>query len=183
MQRSRLRHIVMTVSVIAAPTLLATVLLPGTATAGNPGPVATTGVCTALSGNGAVTSGPGVPTLSGCTPSPNADGTGTFTFPARFPFVITIPFSVTITWANGATTTFTFKSIKAPNAVKRNGKPNPKFLCPFYDSQLFLKGTIPKTGNGNLPRGDAGLKGTVKATFCVDGSDNVSLLAGTQFTL
>jgi len=177
MHRSRSRYALTVVSALAIPMLAVTVLFPGAASAGSK-PKATKGVCTHLSGNAAT---PGSPTITGCTPIPNADGTGTFTFP------FASSGTTTITWANGATTKFTFTSkTTAPTKTKKGATvPNPKFKCPAGDTvEAALKGKIPNSGgNGNLPVGDTGLKGSVKATVCVSATFNVSLLAGTTFAL
>jgi hypothetical protein len=178
MNRFRLKrtHIAL---VFGVPLLFATIALPGTALASS-GPKAVSGLCTHLVGNAGDSSGPDVPTLSGCSPVPNADGPGTFSFP------FAASGTSVIHWANGATTSFTFKSkTTAPTKVKKGATvPNPKFHCPAGNTiEAALKGKIPKTGNGGLPSGDSGLKGAVKATVCVTAAFQVSLLAGTTFTL
>jgi len=170
MNRKHARH---TLTALAVPTLVAAVALPATAWAGSkPKPVKAT--CTALSGN-AVT--PPV-TISGCSPAPNAPGSGTFTFP------FAASGSSTITWSNGATTSFSFstKEIDPTKTTSKGTVANKKFKCPAGDTvQADLKGKV--TGNGSLPAGDTGLKGSVKGTICVDASFDVSLLAGTIFKL
>jgi hypothetical protein len=179
MPHSRSRTAITLVSALAIPMLAITVLFPGVASAGSkPKPVS--GACTHLAGNASQTSGPQVPTLTGCSPAPNATSPGTFTFP------FASSGTSVIHWANGATTTFTFSSKQTlPTKVKKNVTvPNPKFHCPSGDiTQAALKGKIPKTGNGSLPSGDTGLKGSVKATVCVTATLDISLLAGTSFTL
>jgi hypothetical protein len=179
MNRFRLKrtHIAL---VIGVPLLVATVALPGTALAKTKAPPAVSGLCTHLAGNAGSTSGPEVPTLTGCSPVPNAGAPGTFTFP------FAASGTSVIHWANGATTSFTFKSkTTLPTKTKKGATvPNPKFHCPAGNTiEAALKGKIPKTGNGSLPSGDTGLKGSVKATVCVTAAFQLSLLPGTTFTL
>ena len=178
MQDSRARHVVTLVSALAIPMLAVAILIPGAASATTPKAVA--GSCTHLSGSALVSSGPGGPSLSGCSPSPNAPGTGTFTFP------FAPSGTATIHWSNGATTSFTFKAKVTSSTKLKKGVAvaNPKFHCPAGDSvESALKGKIPKTGNGSLPSGDTGLKGAVKATVCLSATDNLSLLPNTTFSL
>ena len=155
--------------------LALTLAVPGTASAGKK-PKAVKGMCTSLSGNAVTQSPP--PTINGCSPVPNATAPGTFTFP------FAASGNVTIHWANGATTTFSYTSkTVSPTKVKK-GKTvhNNKFHCPANDQiEAFLKGKV--TGNGSLPAGDTGLKAAVKATVCVDANYNVSLLGGTSMAL
>ncbi len=180
MPRSRSRTALTLVSTLAVPVLAIAVLFPGAASATHR-PKPTKGTCTHLSGNAGI---PGSPTLTGCSPSPNAPGTGTFTFP----FAPTG--TSTIHWANGSSTSFTFSSkvILPTKSKKVHGVStqvaNPKFHCHASDQlQAALKGKIPTTGNHNLPAGDTGLKGSVKATICVSTTFDVTLLAGTTFAL
>ena len=178
MNRFRLKrtHIAL---VFGVPLAVATVALPGTALASK-GPKAVAGVCTHLAGNAGDKTGPDVPTLTGCSPAPNADAPGTFTFP------FAASGTSVIHWANGATTSFTFKSkTTLPTKTKKGATvPNRKFHCPAGNTiEAALKGKIPKTGNAGLPTGDTGLKGAVKATVCVTATFQLSLLPGTHFTL
>ncbi len=180
MQQSRARHVVTLVSALALPMLAVTILLPGAASATSR-PKAVKGACTHLTGNYTITSGPGSPTLSGCSPSPNAPGTGTFTFPAA------TSGTTTIHWSNGSTTKFTFSTkITLPDKTKKGvSVPNSKFHCPSGDQlEAALKGKIPNSGgNANLPSGDTGLKGSVKATVCVTATNQISLLANTTWAM
>jgi hypothetical protein len=178
MNRFRLKrtHIAL---VLGVPLAVATVALPGTALASK-GPPAVAGACTHLAGNAGQTTGPEVPTLTGCSPTPNADAPGTFTFP------FAASGTSVIHWANGSTTSFSFKSkTTLPTKTKKGATvPNPKFHCPAGNTiEAALKGKIPKTGNAGLPTGDTGLKGSVKATVCVTATFQLSLLPGTNFTL
>src|ERR1700722_4225211 len=169
MHQSRSRTVITLVSALAIPLLAVTVVLPGVASASKP--KAVKGVCTHLSGNAAISSGPGAPSLSGRAPPPNAPGTGSFTFP------FASSGTSVIHWSNGSTTTFTFSTkLTAPTKTHKNEQvPNPKFHCPSGDlTQAALKGKV--KSNGSLPAGDTGLKGSIKATVCVDSATNISLL-------
>src|SRR5450631_2816919 len=128
MHRSRSRSVVTLVSALAIPMLAITVLLPGVASAGST-QKAVKGSCTHLAGNAATTSGPGQPTLTGCSPSPNLPGTATFTFP------FANSGTTTVHWSNGSTTTFSFSTkLTLPTKVKKGATvPNPKFKCPSGD--------------------------------------------------
>jgi len=164
------------VATTAVPVLVVALVAPGVASASTP--KAVKGSCTSLSGDAKQKTGPDEPTLRGCTPSPNADGSGTFQFLAG-----ATSGSSMITWSNGATTTFSFKTkVLYYNEVKKGAIViNPKFRCPPDDlAEAILKGKV--TGNGDLPSGDTGLTGAVKATVCVDGSENLTLLSG-KFSL
>ena len=179
MGRSRSRRVLTVLSIIAAPTLAAAVVLPGVALA--KGPPTTKGSCSSLSGNAAISAGPGEPTISGCTGIPGTTS-GTFAFP------FASMGSATITWnaPSGAKTVFSFKSkTTLPTKTKKGvSVPNPKFHCPPADTvEAALKGKIAKTGNSGFGTTVGGFKGAVKATVCVDSSFNISLLAGTSFTL
>jgi hypothetical protein len=180
MQQSRARHVVTLVSALAIPMLAVTILIPGAASA-TPKPKAVKGTCTHLAGNFTVTSGSMAPKLSGCSPSPNAPGTGTFTFPAA------TSGNTTIHWSNGSSTKFSFTTkLTLPTKMKKGASvANSKFHCPSGDQiEAALKGKIPNSGgNANLPTGDTGLKGAVKATVCVSATDQISLLSGTTFAL
>jgi hypothetical protein len=73
----------------------------------------------------------------------------------------------TVTWANGSTTTFTYTAVSVPLFVISRGGArvvNKKWRCTGQASQSDLTGAI--MGNANLPVGDGGLKGRVKATIC-----------------
>ena len=179
MKLSRSRHALTLVSAVAIPMLAVSVLFPGAASAGSK-PKAVTGSCTGLNGNAGTMTGPGSPMLTGCSPSPNAPGTGSFTFP------FAASGTSIIHWSNGATTTFSYKTkLTLPTKTKKGATvANPKFHCPAGDeTEAALKGKIPKTGNGSLPAGDTGLKGSIKATVCVTPTLQISLLAGTSWTL
>jgi len=161
------------VAAAAVPVLVVAVMLPGTASAGKP--KALKGTCTSLSGNAL---GTPIPTLNGCSPTPNADSPGTFTFP------FASSGTSVIHWANGSSSTFSFSSkTTLPTKVKKGATvPNSKFHCPSGDQvEAALKGKI--TGNSGLPSGDTGMTGPVKATVCVAANYDLSLLAGTSFSL
>jgi hypothetical protein len=165
----------MLVSALTVPALAIAMLAPGVASARTPKPKAVKGLCTALSGNALSTV-----TVSGCSPAPNAPGTGSFVFSAA------TSGTSSITWSNGSKTTFTYKTkLTSPTKTKKGAQvANPKFHCPSGDIiEVALKGKIPKTGNSNLPAGDTGLKGAVKGTICVTNTENVSLLPGTTLAL
>lgn len=175
MHRVRSRHLVTFVSVIAVPTLAAAVLLPGVALAAK-GPPTVSGSCTTLSGNAL---GTPTPMISGCSGISGVTS-GTFVFP------FAASGSTTITFNNGGQTTFNFSSKTVlPTKTKKGATvPNPKFHCPSGDQvQAALKGKIPKTGNTGFGSTVGGFKGAVKATVCVDAAYNLSLLAGTSFSL
>jgi hypothetical protein len=177
MKLSRPRYALTLVSALAIPMLAVTVLFPGAASAGSK-PKAVKGTCTSLSGNAGISTGPGSPMLSGCSPAPNAPGTGGFTFP------FASSGTSVIHWSNGSTTTFSFSTkLTSPTKTKKGATvPNPKFHCASGDvTQAALKGKI--TGNGSLPAGDTGLKGNIKATVCVTPTFNISLLPGTSWAL
>src|ERR1700722_9493120 len=142
MQQSRARHVVTLVSALAIPMLAVTILIPGAASATSK-PKAVKGTCTHLSGNFTITSGPGSPALSGCSPSPNAPGTANFTFPASETG------TATIHWANGSSTKFTFSTkLTLPTKTKKGATvANSKFHCPSGDQfEAALKGKIPNSG-------------------------------------
>ncbi len=175
MQRTRSTRFVTLVSLLSIPVLVIAVLAPGVASA-TAKPKAVKGSCTALSGN--VT---GVVSVTGCSPSPNAPGTGTFNFTGA------TSGTSSISWSNGSKTSFTFNTKQTLPTKTHKGAtvPNPKFHCPAGDIiEVALKGKIPNNGgNTGLPAPDTGLKGAVKATICVDSVENLSLLAGTSFAL
>lgn len=161
----------------AVPLLVLAIAMPGTASAGaKPKPVK--GDCTSLSGNYSTNTPP--PTLNGCSPSPEAVGPATFTFPAA------TSGTSTIHWPNGSTTSFTFSSkvILATATKKGKTEVNSKDHCPGASSGTFeveLKGKI--SANTNLPSGDTGLKGSAKADVCVATSGDISLVPGSEFAL
>jgi hypothetical protein len=166
----------MLVSALTVPALAVAMLVPGVASAKTPKPKPVKGLCTALSGNALATV-----TVSGCSPAPNAPGNGSFVFNGA-----ATSGTSSITWSNGAKTTFTYKTkLTSPTKTKKGAQvANPKFHCPSGDIiQVALKGKIPKTGNSNLPAGDSGLKGAVKGTICVTNTENVTLLPGTTLAL
>ena len=182
---SRRRPARFVVAALSVPLVAAAVLVPSlTASAGSkPKPVK--GACTHLSGN---FGGTPVPTLSGCSPSPNAPGTGTFTFPMGGQ---TSGTSV-IHWAGGATTTFFFTTKTVTSSVTKTKKgvastvANPKYHCPNYGLssgiQASLKANI--TAQHLVPASDTGLKGKIKATVCVNlNNGNIVLLPGSTFAL
>jgi len=175
MQRTRSTHLVTLVSLLSIPVLIVAVLAPGVASA-TAKPKALTGSCTGLSGNAT-----GTVSVIGCSPSPNAPGTGTFNFTGA------TSGTSSISWSNGSKTSFTFNTKQTLPTKTHKGAsvPNPKFHCPAGDIiEVALKGKIPNSGgNTGLPTGDTGLKGAVKATICLDSAENLSLLAGTSFAL
>jgi hypothetical protein len=179
MKLSRARYALTLVSAVAIPMLAVTVLFPGAASASKP--KAVKGLCTGLNGNAGIMTGPGSPMLTGCSPAPNAPGTGSFTFP------FAASGTSTIHWSNGSTTKFSYTTkLTTPTKSKKGVMvANSKFHCPSGDvTEAALKGKIPNSGgNGSLPAGDTGLKGSIKATVCVTAGFQISLLAGTTWAL
>jgi hypothetical protein len=175
MQRSRSARLLALASALTIPMLVVAVLVPGVASAKTAKPKPVKGSCSTLSGNVA-----GTVTVSGCTPSPNAPGTGVFHFTGA------TSGTSSISWSNGSTTTFSFTTkLTDPDKTKKGvSVHNPKFHCAATDLiQVALKGKIPTTGNTGLPSGDTGLKGSIKATICVTSTENLSLLPGTSMAL
>jgi len=175
MQRIGSTRLVTLLSLLSVPVLVVAVLAPGVASA-TAKPKALKGSCTGLSGN--VT---GTVSVTGCSPSPSAPGTGVFIFTGA------TSGTSSIDWSNGSKTSFTFNTTQTLPTKTHKGAtvPNPKFHCPSGDIiEVALKGKIPNSGgNTGLPANDTGLKGAVKATICVSGTEDLSLLAGTSFAL
>ena len=167
MDRFRIGH---RTALLLALVLGATVLLPGTALARGQAPKRA--ACTSATGDGSPTPSP--ISLNGCSPTPNATAPGaipTVDFPVGTG-------SATVTWADGATTTFTYTGVAISHFVtSRHGSivVNSKWRCPGDPGQIDLTGAI--TGNANLPAKDGGLKGKVKATFCADVQSDAPLMA------
>ena len=180
------RHARLIAGAIAVPVLALFVLVPGVASAKTSVPKPVKGQCAHLTGNAAVSSGPGSPMLSTCSPAPNATGTAPFTF---VPGASTG--SSTVNWPNGAKLHFSFtvKQTLPTKGKKVHGVtenvPNPKYHCGDPNGfEIALKGKIAKVGgNTNLPAGDSGLKGSVKADICVSSSLDLRLDTGTVFAL
>lgn len=152
MRRSRFGLIA--VPALAVPLALAAVLvLPGAASAKTAKPKPAK--CTSVSGNTQT----GVH-LSGCTNGGTANetgGGGTFTTFALSPIGTQV-----ITWNNGATLT-----------VTTSGGVAKKDKCP--GAPATIEATVASTGpitNGNLPAGDPGIKGRVKAIICATEINN-----------
>ncbi len=123
--------------------------------------------------------------LTGCSPAPNAATPGTIPTGADFPRGAG---AATVTWANGATTTFTYTGVAVPHFVTSRRERivvSNKWRCPGDPGQIDLTGAV--NGNANLPARDGGLKGRVKATFCTNIESDAPLMAdlrlapGTQF--
>jgi hypothetical protein len=175
MHRSRSTYLGL-ISALTIPALALAVLVPGVASAKTPKPKPVKGSCATLSGNVA-----GTVSVSRCSPSPNAPGTGTFNFTGS------TSGTSSISWSNGSKTFFTFSTKETQPTKTKKGKTvaNSKFHCAAGDIiEVALKGKIPNSGgNTGLPTGDTGLKGSVKATICVTAAENVSLLPGTVFAL
>jgi len=154
--------------------LVVAVLAPGASASSKPKPVK--GSCSTLSGNAT-----GTVSVGGCTPSPNAPGTGVFHFAAA-----ATSGTSSISWSNGSTTTFSFSTKETlPTKTKKGATvPNPKFHCASGDIiEVALHGAIPGNGNSGLPAGDTGLKGSIKGTICVTSTEDLSLLPGTSLAL
>jgi hypothetical protein len=176
MKRSRTTQVIRVVSALAVPALVGVLALPGVASASALIPKgAAKGSCTSLSGNIDTTVN-----IAGCSPAAAGSSGGVFNFSAN-----STSGSSSISWSSGAVTTFSFGG-KQVEPTKTNKKgvtsANKKFTCPTGDLiQFDLKGKV-KSDTG-LSGGNLGFKGAVKATVCVDQSDDVSLKAGTLFTL
>jgi hypothetical protein len=145
------------VRLLMVPALAAPIMAASLAFAGP----ATAGavVCTGLTGNA---SGTPPPQVTGCNDTANTGGTGTSTGALAPPHA-------TLSWASagGGTTTikFTDKIVK-------------KEKCGAGSSEATIKGKVTgHTGSGSS------VSGAVKATVCIDGSGNLSLLHGTTFKL
>ncbi len=173
MKRSRTTQVIRLVSALAVPALVGALLLPGVASAKTP-KGAVKGDCTSLSGNIDTTVH-----IAGCSPAAAGSSGGLFNFSSG-----AASGSSSIAWSDGALTTFSFggKEVEPTKVKKGETVANPKFTCPAGDLiQFDLKGKV--QSDTSLPAGDTGYKGPVKATVCVDQSDNVSLKAGTLFGL
>ena len=169
---------------IAVPMLAIAVLIPSAASAASK-PKPAKGQCTSLTGTFTVMSGPGSPTLNGCSPAPNATGPASFTFTGATSGTSTIHF------ANGAVLKFSFTAKVVGETKPKTKKgvttqvPNGKYHCPAVagnnGDQAALKGSIVSQ---TLPTGDTGLKGKIKATVCVNGNTGaIKLLPGSVFAL
>jgi hypothetical protein len=89
--------------------------------------------CTSLTGTIAGSSW----SLSGC--SGNTGGTGTFP-PTNF--------NITITWANGKSTSFQYSAISGVDS-----DPDPHGTCPALRNEIEVKGTVTSDSTGSAPVG------------------------------
>lgn len=164
------------VPTIALPVVVAAMVFPGSAYAKGPKPKAERAACTALGGTLSA------PTLSGCSPTLQTGDSGTMSsLPATLATVPVRPSgSVTVTWANTATTTVGFHTSipsgdHCPIDTTSSANPQPK------QTEVILAGKV--TGNGGTPpTGDGGVKAAVKTKICVDSQGDVTLLSGQRFS-
>jgi hypothetical protein len=122
--------------------------------------------CATLSGNAASTSNP--PTISSCN-HPNITG-GLGTFP---PGGLDASGTTTVSWQSGRSTTFQYTTTVPQRRGDRCGadptSPGNK------ETEVILHGSVQPPGSG-------GVKGAVRAKFCLTSTGDISLLSG-QFVL
>jgi hypothetical protein len=125
---------------------------------------ASAAVCTGLSGSG---TGTPPPVVTGCNDTANTGGTGTFAGLAS---------PGTITWGTGGTNTFKFKFKILP--ASKDKCPKDANDASQQQTEATIKGKV--TGHTGL---GSSVSGAVKATVCVDitNNDSLSLLNGTTF--
>lgn len=157
MRRTRTIRLLM-IPALLAPVVVGSLALSGTAFAKSKGPKPATVNCTNLGGN----TGTSV-TVSGCSPSAATGGSGVFTV---FQIVSETSSGNVVTWANGATATYSLSATPILNDQKKD-------KCPGGDTasgpiEVKLTGSVTsQTIPANLSATDGGVKPAIKATLCV----------------
>ena len=166
---------------LVLPALAVAFLIPGSAASAGSKPKPVKGSCSSMSGTVATTI-----TLSGCTPSPEVTPTGTFSGFGQG----NTDGAATLTWTNGNVTHIHYKAKGATQTVTKTKKgvtstvPNPKYHCPNYADQQGIQAVVKAKITSQVEAQGTGLKGSVKATVCLDGlTGPISLRPGTVFAL